>query len=421
MSKSIEQMQRDTSAATTAPVTLLPDPEPRDLFCPIISVDDHVLEPLTLFEDHAAAAHCDALPRVVFDDADIPWWVIDGNRMPIVLANGAAGRPHAEWVAVAPQRIHDFRAGVSDPVARLRDMDLNGVFASLCFPSVVWGFAGTAFLRMVDRDAGLEALRAYNRWMLNEWCAADPERFIPCQLPWLGDPDVAAREIIENAARGFRAVTFSENPTGLGLPDLYSGHWDPFFAACADTGTVVNLHVGSSGAIHSPSPGSPQDVLIALFPVNSLLAVIDWIFARIPLRYPDLRIVLSEGGASWVPMAIERLRRAYRLRDTPDSSWADVDIEPVGLLRNFWFASLEDPAAFRLLDVIGEDRVMVESDYPHADSTWPDTQALIRSETDGLLSLAQIRKVCYENAADLYRHPLPPAELVARSAVGAAA
>ena len=90
------------------------------------------------------------------------------------------------------------------------------------------------------------------------------------------------------------------------------------------------------------------------------------------------------------------------------------------LRRSFWFASLEDPSAFRLLEVVGEDRLMVESDYPHGDSTWPDTQALLRSETEGVISPADIRKVCHENAAALFRHPLPPADWLAASVVGSA-
>ncbi len=85
--------------------------------------------------------------------------------------------------------------------------------------------------------------------------------------------------------------------------------------------------------------------------------------------------------------------------------------------RNFWFTSVEDPSAFQLLSVIGEDHVMIEVDYPHVDSTWPDTQALIRGELEHLPP-ATIRKVCFENAAKLYQHPEPPAAIVAASTMG---
>jgi predicted TIM-barrel fold metal-dependent hydrolase len=416
-----EDLKRDWQH-DVAEITLLPEPEPAEIWCPIISVDDHVLEPFTLFEDFGASGAADVLPRVETDDTGRPHWLIGEERHAIVMANACVGRPHSEWAAFTPQRYEDFRRGTWDIPARIRDMDLIGLWASLCFPSMPWGFCGTAFLRMPDRRAGLEALRAYNRWMLDGWCAEAPDRFIPCQLPWLADPAVAAEEVRANARLGFRAVSFTENPEPLGLPSIYSSHWDPFLAACEETGTVLNLHVGSSGTVQRPSTETPSPAILALFPLNSLMAVVDWVFAKVPVRFPELRIVLSEGGANWVPMLVERLQRSRRVLDTPGSNWSASDPDPVELLRrSFWFASLEDPLAFRLLDVVGEDRLMVESDYPHGDSTWPGTQALLRSETEGVLTGAALRKVCFANAAALYDHPEPPASMLAASAAHALA
>ena len=392
-----------------APPHFAPEPPPREVWCPIISVDDHLLEPPTLFEEHGTPSMRSALPYVEHNADGVPLWVVADRRVPIVFANGSCGRDDdVNDNGLMPQKLTDFRRGVWDIDTRVKDMDLNGVYASLCFPSIVWGFCGSVFLQLPDRAAGLEAVRAYNRWMFDDWCAPYPDRFIPSQLPWLADPVQGAAEIYANAARGFKAVTFSENPQGLGLPSIYSEHWDPFLRACEETGTVVNLHVGSSGSIQCPSDESPGEVLTALFPVNSILAGIDWVFAKVPVRFPKLKVVLSEGGASWVPMALERLRRSARPGADPVEEFR----------RTFWFASLEDPAAFRLLDLIGEDRLMIESDYPHGDSTWPDTQALLRSETEGVISPAAIRKVSYENAAALYDHPMPPPDVVASSTLG---
>src|SRR5690606_17309418 len=134
---------------------------------------------------------------------------VEDRRFPLYVLNGAVGRPIGEW-DTTPQRFDEFRAGVTDPGRRLGDMDVSGIWASLCFPSAVWGFTGSVFSQMADRDAGLAAFRAYNDWMLEEWCASAPERYIPCQVAWLADPDVAAAEIRRNARRGFRAVSFSE-------------------------------------------------------------------------------------------------------------------------------------------------------------------------------------------------------------------
>ena len=407
-----EHQQRTTT------VTFIPDPEPDELFCPIVSVDDHVLEPPHTFAGRMPAKFTDAAPRVETDDEGVPWWVLEDKRMPILFANGAAGRVLEEWKGASRCSYEEFRPSVSEPVTRLSDMDVAGIWASLCFGSTLWGFAGSRFARMHDPELGLASLHAYNDWMIEEWCATDRDRFIPCQLPWLGDPQIAADEIRRNAARGFRAVSFSENPEGLGFASIYDTSWDPFFAACAETETVVNLHVGSSGRTPNPSADSPPEAIAALFPLSGMETVVDWIYAKVPIRHPELQVVLSEAGVSWVPMIIERLRRAYRHLPASET-WARDDPDPIELLhRNFHFASLEDPSGFRMLDIIGEDRVMVETDFPHMDSTWPGCQAMIRGELSHL-PRAVIAKVCFENACRLYRHPLPPDALIARATMGA--
>ncbi len=390
---------------------LLPDPEPRDVWCPVISVDDHLLESPTTFE-RVPARHRDLAPKLIDIDGR-PAWDVGGSQHYFSGSDGAVGRPISQWGS-RRMRYDDFRPGVWDVTERIRDMDLNGIWASLCFPSIIWGFAGTTLARIPDLDAATASVQAYNDWMVEEWCGSSPTRFIPCGLPILGDVDRAAEEIRRNAARGVRAVSFSESPAALGYPSIHTGYWDPFLAACEETGTVVNLHVGSSGNIPRPSPDSPGACMVALFPVNGIEAIVDWIFSRIPLRFPDLKIALSEAGVSWVPMVIERLRRAYRQREV-SGDWGESDPDPVEVLhRNFWFTSIEDPSAFRNLDVIGVDRVMLEVDYPHTDSTWPDSQALFKSEM-AHLSTEEITKIGYANAAALYDHPTPPAEWISRS------
>ncbi len=399
------------------PVTFLPDPEPEELFCPIISVDDHALEPATLFDGRLPAQLRDRAPYVEQAADGGSWWVIDGRRVPILMANGSAGRPMAEWGNIACN-YSEFRPQVYDSALRLTDMDATGVWASLCFGSIVWGFAGTRFSTMSDAELGLACLRAYNDWMIDEWCGAAPDRYIPCQLPWLRDPEIAATEIRRNAERGFRAVSFSENPEGLGFPNVYDRVWDPFFRACEETGTVVNLHVGSSGATAAASSSSAESVATALFPISGIKALIDWIYSGVPIRFPGLTIALSEAGISWVPMAFERLIRAHRQSGAIGKTWyADAPTPLEVAQRNFVFTSIEDPSGFRMLDVIGEDSVMVETDYPHFDMTWPASQEMVRHELSHLPA-ETIRKVCYGNAARVYRHPAPPPDLLAASAVG---
>ena len=188
------------------------------------------------------------------------------------------------------------------------------------------------------------------------------------------------------------------------MPSLHTGYWDPFLAACEETTTVLNLHVGSSSQVMHPSSDAPVDTVTALFSVNSMLATVDWIYTGIPLRFPDIKIALSEGGIGWVPMILDRLDFLY---DRPRTSTWTESLSPSDVLqRNFWFATLWDPSIFALRERIGIDHIMLEVDYPHVDSTWPDTQDLVDEHLKGVPD-NDVRKITCLNAAALYQHPLP--------------
>ena len=131
-----------------------------------------------------------------------------------------------------------MRPGCWDIEARIADFDLNWVDGSLPFPTFP-RFCGQTFFEGEDKELGLACVQAYNDWMVEEWCGDSAGRLIPLCLIPLWDVELAVAEIRRNAERGVRAVTFSEIPTHLGLPSIHSGYWDPFFAACEETGTVA--------------------------------------------------------------------------------------------------------------------------------------------------------------------------------------
>lgn len=405
----LEHVHRDGRRHPDRVRTFLPEPEVESLGLTIVSADDHVLEPPDLFEGRVPSRLADAAPKVVEHDDGGEYWLIEGRLEPIRDWNVAAGRATSDWGG-EPARYDELRRGAYDVESRLTDMDLAGVSMSLNFPSAIWGFAGRVFAHMTDLDLGLACMRAYNDWMIDEWCGAAPDRFIPCQLTWLADAEVAAAEIRRNADRGFRCVSFSENPEKLGFPSIHSGHWEPFFAACAETGTVVNLHVGSSSEIAQPSSDSPHSVANALFGMNSMMATTDWLFSRATVRHPDLRIVLSESGIGWLPGLVDRLDWVDRYRDsvTLRDDWNPADGRPSEvLLRSFWFTSIWDPATFEVIERIGADRVMFEVDYPHPDSSWPDCQTTALEQLRGL-SEHDMALITHRNAGALYRcDPVP--------------
>jgi predicted TIM-barrel fold metal-dependent hydrolase len=386
--------------------TLLPDPDPRTRHYTIISVDDHLIEPADLFEGRMPSGVADEAPRVVTLDNGRETWVFEDNFYPQVGLNAVAGRPKAEW-NMEPARFDEMRRGCYDIEARVRDMDIDGVYASLCFPSLIAGFAGTIFSKAKNQELGLACVRAWNEWHIDEWAGPHPDRIIPLQLAWLNDPVVAGDEIRANAARGFKALSFPENPVDLGLPSVHTNHWDPVLRACEETETVICLHNGSSSWTAARSPGAPLELYTSLFPVNALVTAADWLWARIPTRFPQIKIAFSEGGISWVPMLIDRIDYVLDHSAVGSDGWDDPSLSPTDALRrNFWFCTIDISSTIALRDHIGIDHICLESDYPHADSTWPDTQALAHA---GLAPLTpeEVRKLTWANASDLFRHPVP--------------
>jgi predicted TIM-barrel fold metal-dependent hydrolase len=404
---SIEELTRNTefTKQVKGKVTFLPEPARAKRDYLVISVDDHIVEPKEAFEGRMPAKFAEQAPHVIEKDgADV--WVYDGQEFPNVGFNAVVGRPVDEW-GFEPTRFVDMRRGSWDIHRRVADMDLSGVYASLCFPSFLPGFAGQRLqLSTKDPELALAAVRAWNDWNIEDWSGAYPDRMIPCQLPYFLDPEIGAQEVYRNAERGYKAITFSEGPHLQGLPSMHTGHWDPIMRACAETGTVVNLHIGSSGTSPGTADDAPADVVGVLFFGYAMFSAVDWLFSRIPVRFPDIKIVMSEGGIGWVPALLDRLDHMQTYASMY-GTWDGIDLTPAEVLRrNFYFCAVEDPTAFALRDRIGVDHILLEEDYPHSDSLWPRTQSVIKQAIGGLPP-GDIRKFTWENASNLYRHPVP--------------
>ena len=386
----------------------------------IISVDDHVVEPAHLWQTWLPERYKERGPRSerrgigtmrhlgggtyeqTFDDdgpkADC--W----NYEDLVYINKrhvAAVGYDRDDMTMSPITYDEMRPGCYDPKARLADMDLNWVEASLCFPTFP-RFCGQTFTEAKDRELALACIKAYNDWMVLEWCGDSGGRLIPLTIVPLWDADLAAAEVRRNAERGVRAVTFSEIPPHLGLPSIHSGFWDPFFQACAETGTVVNMHIGSSSKMPATSPDAPVAVAATLSFNNAMGSLADFLFSGILIRFPTLRLAYSEGQIGWLPYILERADAVWE----DHRAWggvAETIPEPPSTYfhRQVWGCFFKDFHGLRSLDVIGEDKVTFETDYPHTDSTWPDTRAIAGRMMAGLTP-AVIEKVVRGNAIHLY-------------------
>ncbi len=147
-------------------------------------------------------------------------------------------------------------------------------------------------------------VRAYNDWHIDEWAGTYPGRIIPLALPMMWDPVATAAEVHRMADKGCHAVTFSSSPYDLGPAEPFtSEHWDPFWAACADEGTVVCMHLGSNSRPPTTSPDAPIELVYTLSPGQPDPAAADLLWSPIFRKFPTLRVALSEGGIGWLPIS----------------------------------------------------------------------------------------------------------------------
>ncbi len=200
-----------TGSRRAVTATFLPEPEPRLRDYTIISVDDHLIEPAHCFEGRLPAALQERAPHVVTLDDGRETWIYEDGFYPQVGLNAVAGRPKAEW-SMEPARFDEMRRGCYDIEARVADMDLDGVYATLCFPSLIAGFAGTIFAKSDDAELGLATLRAWNDWHIEEWAGPHPDRVIPLQLAWINDPEIAAADVRAQRRTGIQSRQLPREP-----------------------------------------------------------------------------------------------------------------------------------------------------------------------------------------------------------------
>jgi predicted TIM-barrel fold metal-dependent hydrolase len=369
----------------------------------IISVDDHIVEPPHLWQTWLPAKYRDRGPKVErrgigdirhvgggryeqsFDPdgrrADV--WVFE-DLVYIHKRHVAAIGFSRDEMTMTPMTYDEMRPGCYDPKARVADMLANHVDGSLSFPTFP-RFCGQAFTEANDKDLGLACVRAYNDYMVEEWCVGSGGVLIPLIIVPLWDAGLAAAEVRRNAARGVHAVCFSEIPVHLGLPSIHSGFWDPFFRACEETATTINMHIGSSSRMPATSADAPDGVAATLSFNNSMASLSDWLFSGKLVQFPGLRLAYSEGQIGWLPYLLERADTVWQ----EHRAWIGgngLTPEPPSYYyrRNVFGCFFRDHHGVRARDVIGIDTITFETDYPHTDSTWPNTRQVAEEHLQGL-------------------------------------
>ncbi len=393
-------------------------------FPKIISVDDHVVEPPNVWTDRLSAREREVGPRVVRDSCEtvndpstravkyikggdgpvVEWWLYEELAKPIPKVVACAGFPFEEHT-IEPIAYDEMRPGCYDPKARLDDMDINHTERSLCFPYVT-RFAGQMFLEANNKKLALNCVQAYNDWMIDEWCGDSGGRLLPLTIVPLWDAELAAHEVRRNAGRGARAITFTEMPSHLGLPSIHdpSRFWDPLFRACDETGTVVCMHIGSGTKMAECSPFAPRAANTTLTFSMAQLSMVEWLVSGNLVRFPKLKIAYSESQIGWMPFILERVDKVFEHRE-----YAGMDpiiTEPPShyMAGRVYGSFFDDETGIDDRHKIGVKQLVFEVDYPHQDTTWPNTAAVVE-KIASKVNEAELVQLLRTNALDMLGLP----------------
>jgi predicted TIM-barrel fold metal-dependent hydrolase len=355
----------------------------------IVDLDAHLVEPADLWTKRLPAKYQDVGPHIELlpmgqpkldggryieepgtEGKPIAWWRYEDYEYSVKRLIAAAGYP-ADEISLDGVTMDDMRPGCWKPSGRLADMDLNGVEAQMCFPNYP-RFCGQIFLWGKDKELAHLCVKAYNDFTVEEWAGEGEGRLIPLCLVPLWDVQLAAAEVRRNAARGVRAVAFSELPPYLGLPSIYSGYWDPFFEACDETGTVICCHIGSGTKTPKTSDDAPEAVTGTIIFGNSVGAMADYLYSGVFARYPNMKVLFAEAQIGWIPYLLERIDDVWETHRGWSHSQQYIKERPSTYYSDHIFSTFfKDAVGVSLIDQVGEDNATFETDYPHQDGTWP--------------------------------------------------
>jgi predicted TIM-barrel fold metal-dependent hydrolase len=366
----------------------------------VVSVDDHVVEHPRVWSDRLPARFQDAGPRIVELEGGAQVWRFEGGVLANIGLNAVAGKDPKEF-GLDPVRFDEMLPGCYEVEARLADMDLDGVHVQMCFPTFP-GFAGGTFFAANDKELAKACVAAWNDFILDEWCATAPDRFIPMVLLPFWDVDDSIAELERTAAKGAKAVSFTEAPHRLGLPSFHSDHWDALLAAAQGADLPLCMHFGSGGAPEVAADANFA-VAIALFGMNSQSTAVDLLFSPVFHKFPRLRVALSEGGIGWIPYVIERMDYTWERH-----RWytgVNTDVRPSDLFRDHVFGCfISDHAGVETRHIIGIGNLMFEGDYPHSDSNFPASRKKLE---EVLLEVPddEARAIAEDNARRVFNFP----------------
>jgi predicted TIM-barrel fold metal-dependent hydrolase len=362
----------------------------------IISADDHVNPPPTMYAERVPAEWRERMPRVE-RRGERDMLVFEGSERPFTLLEGAAGVASKD-VQLLARTPSEGRRGGWDPHARIADMDLDGVDAQVLFGS---GAGGGVAIRSLERPLQRVMMRAYNEW-LAEFCRPYPQRLIGIGEIPIWDLDIALQEVQRCAQLGLRGVLIPAVPAYVESPPEDRSYLDPHYerlwSALEDLGLPIHFHLGTRPV----SRGIDQNLMVQISVNKSAMSepIATFIFAGILQRHPGLKLVSVESGIGWMAFLIPWMDHVFERHRYHTRSPLT---EPPGFYfhRQVLGTFIDDVVGVRNRDIIGVDNIMWSSDYPHVNSSWPESRQYIEKHF-GDVPADERRKMVGGNAARLY-------------------
>jgi len=379
----------------------------------VFDADSHWCERPDLFTSRAPAAVRDRMPHVEDVDGQ-PMWVFDGHPMGRFSAGGVIARDGSKEeadIALNHWTIDQVHEGAYDPKVRLGVMDECGIDAQIVFPSTI-GLGGQDLGLSGDDALSRLAIEIYNDAQA-EIQAESGNRLLPLPLMPAWDVHACVTEATRVAALGARGVNMTSDPHDLGAPDLASRDWDPFWQVCTDLQLPVHFHIGASVTGMTfygsyPWPSHPANTRLAiggtLLFIGNARVVTNLILSGIFDRFPDIDMVSVESGCGWIPFILEALD--YEMSENAPHELKQMKKMPSEYFRSnmyatFWFENNRNKLP-DLIDAVGEDRILFETDFPHPTCLYPSPLDTVESKM-ATLPAGVRAKIMGENARALYR------------------
>lgn len=355
----------------------------------LISADSHVTIPESAWQEYLDPQYREQAPRIESTpEGDVR--VFQGTRRPINALTNLAGKKPEEYTGTI-RRFNEQRAGAWDPVERIKDQDIDGVDVEVLY-------VGGPLADANDEGLRINSYRAYNRW-LADFCSHAPGRLLGVAAVPIDTPELAVEEIKFAKEAGLRSVYIPLFPPE---GDYADAKWVSMWKTAVELGLPVAMHVGGRKGGAQPrygqAAGFMTDLVMSKMTVAEALAELT--FGMVLQRNPDLKIVSVEAQIGWMSFInyyMDHLWEKHR-------HWTKSELqEPPShfFKRQVWATFMEDPVGLREREHIGVARIMWSSDYPHSETTWPNSKSLT-DEWFTQYGEEDKRKILWQNAAELY-------------------